>query len=81
MSAALTACCGADEAEVGRRAEAIGRQPEELRSGGGGGTPAEVVESLQKYAAAGAQRIYLQLLDLDDLDQLRLIAAEVMPHV
>jgi hypothetical protein len=40
-----------------------------------------VVERLAAFAAAGAQRAYLQVLDLDDLDHLRLIAAEVMPHL
>ena len=38
LSAALVACCGANEAEVRRRAEAIGRQPDELRTNGAAGT-------------------------------------------
>ncbi len=78
---ALVACCGADEAEFARRAEAIGREPGELRANGAAGLPSEVVDRLQSFAAAGAETAYLQILDLDDLDHLRLIAAEVMPAV
>jgi F420-dependent oxidoreductase-like protein len=81
FSAALVVCCGGDEAEVNRRAAAIGRQPEELRKNGAAGTPAEVVATLQRWADAGATRIYLQVLDLSDLDHLELIASEVKVHV
>jgi F420-dependent oxidoreductase-like protein len=78
-SAALVACVGADEAEVGRRAAAIGREPTELRENGAAGTPAEVAATLRRWADAGADRIYLQILDLADLDHLDLIAHEVAP--
>jgi F420-dependent oxidoreductase-like protein len=81
LSAAQVLCCGKDEAEYRRRAEAIGRDPDQLRAGGACGTPAEVTEVLRTYAAAGATRIYLQVLDLADLDHLRLVAEEVMPEV
>ena len=64
-----------------RRAEAIGRDAEELRKNGAGGTPDEVVETLQRWKDAGAERIYLQVLDLSDLDHLSLISAEVAPHL
>ncbi len=80
-SNALVLCCGADEAEFRRRAEAIGREPAELRENGAAGTPAEVVEKLAGFAALGAERVYLQTLDLADLEHLHLVAAEVMPHV
>jgi F420-dependent oxidoreductase-like protein len=80
-SNALVVCVGADEAEIARRAAAIGREVDELRENGLAGTPAEVVDKLGRYAALGAQRVYLQVLDLADLDHLRLIAAEVMLHV
>ncbi|MGZ4449756.1 MAG: LLM class F420-dependent oxidoreductase [Nocardioides sp.] len=80
-SNALVVCVGADEAEVERRAAAIGREPAELRENGLAGTPQEVVDKLQRYAALGSERAYLQVLDLADLDHLRLIAAEVAPHV
>ena len=80
-SAALVVCCGADEAEVARRAAAIGRQPAELRENGAAGTPDEVVAKIKTFADAGASRVYLQVLDLDDLDHLALVADEVMPHL
>ena len=80
-SNAHTICCGADEAEVRRRAERIGRPADELRTDALAGTPAEVVEQIGRHAALGAQRMYLQVLDQHDLDHLRLLAAEVMPHV
>lgn len=80
-SAALVVCVGKDEAEIARRAAALGRDVQELRTNGVCGTPSEAVETLRAWSAAGAQRIYLQMLDLSDLDHLDLIAAEVMPHV
>jgi F420-dependent oxidoreductase-like protein len=78
---ALVVCCGSDEAEFRRRAAAIGRAPDELRANGAAGVPDEVVDMLQAFAGAGAEVAYLQLLDLTDLDHLRLVAAEVMPKV
>jgi F420-dependent oxidoreductase-like protein len=80
-SNALVLCVGADEAEVERRAAAIGREKDELRENGLAGTPDEVVDKIGRFAALGAERIYLQVLDLADLDHLRLVAAEVMPRV
>ena len=78
-SAAQVLCCGSDEAEVERRAAAIGREPGELRTNGAAGTPDEVIEHLRAYEALGATRVYLQVLDLTDLDHLGLVAEEVMP--
>jgi 2-methylisocitrate lyase-like PEP mutase family enzyme len=74
-------CLAADEAGFRRRAAAIGRDPAELRSTAVGGTVAEVVDRLGAFTAAGAERVYAQLLDLDDLDQLELLAAEVAPQL
>jgi F420-dependent oxidoreductase-like protein len=78
---ALVVACGSDETEVARRAGAIGRAPDELRANGAAGLPDEVVDTLLSYAEAGAATVYLQVLDLDDLDHLRLLATEVMPQV
>ncbi len=80
-SAAQVVCCGRDEAELKRRAAAIGREPDELRRNGLAGTPAEIVAKIGQYAGIGAQRLYLQVLDLADLAHLELIAAEVLPAV
>ena len=79
FSVALVVCCGADEDEVERRAAAIGREPSELRTNGLAGTPEEVAERIGSWAELGAERIYLQVLDLADLDHLDLIATEVAP--
>ena len=80
-SAAQTLCCGKDDAEVRRRAEAIGRDADELRAVGVAGTPAECVQRIGEFADLGATRLYLQTLDIDDLDHLELVAAEVAPQV
>jgi alkanesulfonate monooxygenase SsuD/methylene tetrahydromethanopterin reductase-like flavin-dependent oxidoreductase (luciferase family) len=80
-SAAIVLCCGRDEAEVRRRAAAIGRDPEDLRKRGVAGTPAECVDTLGRYAAAGVQRVYLQTLDMADLDHIELVAGQVAPQL
>jgi F420-dependent oxidoreductase-like protein len=80
-SAALTVCCGRNEAEIRRRAEAIARDVDDLRASGVAGTPAECVEAIGRYASVGTERVYLQVLDLADLDHLDLLAAEVMPRL
>ncbi|MFC3997779.1 LLM class F420-dependent oxidoreductase [Nocardiopsis sediminis] len=80
-SAAQVLCCGRDDAEVARRAEAIGRDPEELRRNGLAGTPAELVDKIGRFAEIGAERMYLQVLDLSDLDHLELVASQVAPQV
>jgi len=80
-SVAQTVCCGKDEAEFRRRAAAIGRQPAEAREHGVGGTPGEVAAKIAEFAEIGAERVYLQVLDLSDLDHLALIASDVAPQV
>lgn len=81
LSAAQVVCCAADAATLERRAAAIGRTPDQLRIDGLAGSPRELAEKIESFRAAGAQRIYLQVLDLADLEHLELIAAEVMPAV
>jgi F420-dependent oxidoreductase-like protein len=80
-SSALVLCVGKDEPELARRAAAIGRDVDDLRENGVAGTPAEAVDVLGRFAEAGAQRCYLQVLDLADLDHLDLVAAEVAPQL
>ncbi|GGL44357.1 LLM class F420-dependent oxidoreductase [Phycicoccus endophyticus] len=69
-SAAQVVCVGADDATVRRRAEAIGRDPQELRANGVAGSPEEARERVGRLADAGVERLYLQVLDLHDLDHL-----------
>ncbi len=77
-SVALVLCVGRDDAEVARRAAKIGREVDELRANGVAGTPAEAVERLSEWRErTGVSRVYLQVLDLSDLDQVELVAAEV----
>ncbi|GGN53245.1 LLM class F420-dependent oxidoreductase [Actinoplanes lobatus] len=77
-SAAAVLCVGRDDAEIRRRAAAIGRDVDEMRENGGiVGTPAEAVEAIGRYAEAGASRLFLQVLDLSDLDHIDLVASEV----
>jgi F420-dependent oxidoreductase-like protein len=81
FSAAQVVCCGRDEAEIQRRADAIGRTMDDLRENGLTGTPAEVVDKIGKFKEVGTERMYLQVLDLEDLDHLELLASEVLPQV
>ncbi len=81
-SVAHTIAVGRDDAEVRQRALTIGRDPADMRVNGLSGTVAEVVDRLGQWREkTGITRIYLQLLDLADLDQVDLIAAEVAPQL
>ena len=78
-SAAFVVCAGRDDAEVAKRAAAIGREVDELHSNSPlVGTPNEIVDKLAPFAEIGVQRIYLQLLDMADLDHLDLFATDVV---
>jgi F420-dependent oxidoreductase-like protein len=77
----LVVCVGKDDQEVARRAAAIGREVDELKRNGLAGTPAEVVDKIGRYAGIGSRRIYLQLLDLHDLDHLELISTQVQSQL
>jgi F420-dependent oxidoreductase-like protein len=81
LSNALILACGRDDAEVDRRLEAIGQTRESMDGPGLCGTPGELVERIGRYAEAGATRIYLQTLDLADLDHLELVASAVVPQL
>jgi F420-dependent oxidoreductase-like protein len=80
-SAAQVVCLGNDDVTLRRRADAIGRDLDELRTNGLTGSADEVVDRLGALAAAGAERVYLQVLDLTDLDHLTDIADGVLAQV
>ncbi len=81
-SVAHTACVGRDDAEVARRAAAIGRKVGDLEAVPVAGTVDRVVDQLGTWRErTGLTRLYLQILDLADLDHLELIAAEVAPQL
>jgi F420-dependent oxidoreductase-like protein len=81
LSAGITVYCGRDDAEAERRVRAVGREPEVVRPISALGTPQAVAERLRAYTALGATTLYLQLLDLRDLDHIALLGAEVVPEL
>lgn len=74
LSAAQTIACGRTDAEARTRAENIGSTPPLF------GTPDQVVERIGRFAEVGATRLFLQILDLADLDHLDVIATHVVPQ-
>ncbi|HEY2696984.1 MAG TPA: LLM class F420-dependent oxidoreductase [Pseudonocardiaceae bacterium] len=81
-SAAQVLCVGRDEAELAKRAKAIGRDVDDVRRDGFAGTVSEVVDRIGTWRErAGVSRFYLQTLDLTDLDHIELVAAEVAPQL
>ncbi|CAJ1509467.1 LLM class F420-dependent oxidoreductase [[Mycobacterium] burgundiense] len=78
-SACFVVAAGRNDAEVARRAQAIGRELDELRTNTPlVGTPAEITDRLAPFGEAGVERVYLQVLDLSDLDHLELFADGVV---
>ena len=77
----MAVCAGRDETEARRRADAIGRDLDELRHHGLAGSPDEIVDKIGQNAEVGTSRVYLLVLDLHDLDHLELIASEVMNQI
>ena len=81
-SAAFVVCAGRDDAEVARgRPRSAARSTSCAAIRRWSGTPAEIVDKLGPFAEIGVQRVYLQLLDMSDLDHLELFATEVVPQL
>lgn len=80
-SVAQPAVVGRDEAEFRRRAAAVGADPAKLRESALAGTVDEVVDRLGAYADLGVDRVYLQTVDVSDLEHLELLAREVLPQL
>lgn len=81
-SAAFVLCAGRTDAEIARRADAIGREVDELRSNSPVvGTPEEIADKLAPFVEAGVQRVYLQVLDMHDLDHIDFFASEVVTRL
>ncbi|GIH07971.1 luciferase-like monooxygenase superfamily protein [Rhizocola hellebori] len=74
-SVAQTVACGRTDGDAKRRAEAIGGPPPLY------GTPDQVAEQIAQFAQAGASRVFLQILDLSDLDHLDVLMGEVLPQL
>lgn len=82
LSVALTTLAGATPADLDRRAASIGRTPDQMRGDVNivGGRD-EIVEKVERLVALGAQRVYFQLLDLQDVSHVDYLGAEVLPHL
>lgn len=80
LSVALPTIVGRDDAEIDRRAAAIGRTRAQFDDGANIiGTPAQVAEKVERLRALGAERVYFQLMDLRDIEHADLVGAEVLP--
>ncbi len=78
-SAAFAVCIGDTDADVARRAANARREVDEITENSPlAGTPDAVVDKLGAYVDAGVQRVYVQLLDMQDLDQLEFFASTVI---
>ena len=80
-SVALPTVVAANDADYQRRLAAIDADPGTFAEVNVAGTPAAAVEKIQRLRDLGADRVYLQLVDLRDLEHLELVAAEVLPFV
>lgn len=81
LSAANVVCLGNDDATLRRRAEAISRDVDELRTNGFAGSSDEIVDRIGRFTEVGTTRFYLQMLDLGDLDHIEEFAATVIPQL
>ncbi|MEU2613595.1 LLM class F420-dependent oxidoreductase [Micromonospora sp. NPDC007271] len=81
LSAGVVVAIGRTDAEAQRRAAPLhvksALPPEDPVVG----SPAQLVDRLGEFAAIGATRVHLRLIDFHDLDHLELIAAEVLPQL
>jgi F420-dependent oxidoreductase-like protein len=78
-TSALIVCCGEDDTVVARRAQAIGWSVADLQQFGACGSPEVVAQRIREWEAAGAEAAYLQIMDMGDLDHVRLIGRQVAP--
>jgi F420-dependent oxidoreductase-like protein len=81
FSAALEVAIGADDTEFRRRSAAIGHDPDEAREGRIAGVIDDAIATMERWKQAGADRLYLQVLDLGDLEHLDVIASAVTSSV
>jgi F420-dependent oxidoreductase-like protein len=79
LSVVVPVFCGSDESEVARRVRTMSRGP--LLDQAVCGGPDAVVERLAEVAQAGADTVYFHVFDVEDLDHLRLLGAEVLPRL
>ena len=80
-SVALATICGENDADLARRAAAIGREVGELRENGLCGTPAEIIERVEAYKEVGATRLYTQMVDTSDVEHVTLVGESIIEAV
>jgi F420-dependent oxidoreductase-like protein len=80
-SVALPTVVASNDADYLRRLDAIGANADTFAEVNIAGSPDAAVEKILRLRELGADRVYLQLVDLRDLDHLELVAAEVLPHI
>lgn len=81
LSVAQSIAIGEDETAVRRQADTFGITPADLRREGLAGSADEVLDKLGRLGDLGVRRVYLQILDLDDLDPLALVADQVLSRL
>jgi len=81
LSAGIVVAIGRTAAEAQRRAAPLhvksALPPEDPVFG----SPAQLVDRIGEFAAIGASRVHVRLIDLADLDHLELIAGDVLPQL
>lgn len=80
-SVALPTVVATSDADYRRRLAAIDADPDTFAEVNVAGSPEAAVEKLIRLRDLGADRVYLQLVDVRDLDHLELIAREVLPSL
>ncbi|MEI3848504.1 MULTISPECIES: LLM class F420-dependent oxidoreductase [unclassified Microbacterium] len=81
LSVALPTLAGASTADLDRRAARIERTVDELRGDVNiVGDRDEIVAKVERLVALGAQRVYFQLMDLQDISHVEYLG-EVLPHL
>ena len=74
LSVTLTTVCGADARELEQRGAV---SPMQFEMADLKGSPDDIVEGLARYAAVGATRAYLRVLDLRDVEHVELLGETV----
>lgn len=81
LSVALPTIVARSDAEFRARAETIHTDADDFRLINIAGSPAEAVDKIGRLGELGAQRVYLQLIDVHDTDHVDLIASEVLSQL